>query len=307
MKRQLNLVSLFASIAILLIAANSARAQFSYSFESFEGDLTAASADWFPNTTGGVAVQGQSTAFGVTDGATSYESDIPGLDDPGMHNNYANIGFVGFNKSPNFHADWAAMAARGVIAVDVTVPTGELGPVTASVAINGSLTGYLQGPYLTMPVGQTTTYAWNIQQTVLATFGVTIPTPMADSDYGQMIFADQNFNASTVKVYMDNVRFLLWGDFNQDGHVNAADISAMELALAKPNVYDATYNSNAGILNGIGDFNNDGVMNNADLQGFLNYLKNGSGSLTGVPEPASLALLGLAVPAFVAVARRRKA
>ena len=83
------------------------------------------------------------------------------------------------------------------------------------------------------------------------------------------------------------------GDFNQDGHVTAADITAMENALANSNsCMLANGLSNADLL-AIGDLNGDGVVNNADLQAFLDYLKAGHGS-TSVPEPNTFVLAVLA-------------
>ena len=53
-----------------------------------------------------------------------------------------------------------------------------------------------------------------------------------------------------------------------------------------------------GDLPGIGDFDGDLKFTNADMQGFLAYLQAGNGSLSAVPEPASLALVGLSIPAL---------
>jgi hypothetical protein len=81
-----------------------------------------------------------------------------------------------------------------------------------------------------------------------------------------------------------------YADMNQDGHVDAKDIVAMEKALAN----EAGFAQNEGLtmdqLALIGDVNGDGVFNNADLQALLNLLKSGGGS-TSVPEPASFMLL----------------
>jgi len=106
--------------------------------------------------------------------------------------------------------------------------------------------------------------------------------------------------------YVDNFHLIGQGDFNEDGHVNASDIQAMESALANPSAYESQYGLSAANLVTIGDFNGDGKFNNADLQSFLSYLQAGNGSLSSVPEPASVLLLGLAVPAWVAAARRRR-
>jgi hypothetical protein len=91
------------------------------------------------------------------------------------------------------------------------------------------------------------------------------------------------------------------GDFNRDGHVNAADILPMEQALTNLSAYKATYAP--GITDPqlalIEDVNGDGSFNNADLQYLLNTLKSGGGSADSVPEPASwvLAFLALAMVA----------
>jgi hypothetical protein len=123
---------------------------------------------------------------------------------------------------------------------------------------------------------------------------------------------------------------LLRGDFNQDGSVNGADVLQMINALANLSSYESTHTisghsfTNADML-AVADINRDGVINNADLQSLLGLLSDpasgsaavpratveadlatgsdhlplvadytvtvGSGSLSSVPEPSSLALL----------------
>jgi hypothetical protein len=86
------------------------------------------------------------------------------------------------------------------------------------------------------------------------------------------------------------------GDFNLDGHVNAADILPMELALTNLSSYKATYAP--GILDSqlalIDDVNGDGKFTVADLQKLLINLKNGGGSADPVPEPSTFVLAVLA-------------
>jgi hypothetical protein len=91
---------------------------------------------------------------------------------------------------------------------------------------------------------------------------------------------------------------ILLGDFNQDGHVNAADLSVMLQALANPAAYEAEYNLTYAQLQAIGNINGDGQFNNAQVQAFLNLLKSGGGSTTAVPEPASVLL---AIGSFLGV------
>ena len=109
--------------------------------------------------------------------------------------------------------------------------------------------------------------------------------------------------------YFDNARFYTPGDMNNDGHVNAADIKAMQLALTNPSLYQTTFfngNTNyvASDLATLGDMNCDGVFTGADVQALLNTIKAGHGSVTSVPEPASIVLLALTIPAAFAARRQ---
>ena len=96
------------------------------------------------------------------------------------------------------------------------------------------------------------------------------------------------------------------GDFNQDGHVNAADIPVMLAALSDLNAYETSHNLSAANLISIGDLDHSGAVTNADLQGLLDLLKSGGGSVAAVPEPASAFLLALAAPAFLALFAKRR-
>ena len=85
------------------------------------------------------------------------------------------------------------------------------------------------------------------------------------------------------------------GDFNRDGHVNAADITAMEQALTDLNTYQSNNFLSSANLTAIGDFDGDSHVTNADLQGLMSLLAAGGGSVAAVPEPAGgvLAALGI--------------
>jgi hypothetical protein len=97
------------------------------------------------------------------------------------------------------------------------------------------------------------------------------------------------------------------GDFNGDGHFNAADILPMEQALADPNGYlSAHSNLSAGDLISLGDMNGDSAFTNADLQKTLINLKNGQGNLSSVPEPSSVALASIAGIAMLLCGRLRR-
>jgi hypothetical protein len=82
------------------------------------------------------------------------------------------------------------------------------------------------------------------------------------------------------------------GDVNQDGHIDAKDIHAMQLALANESSYANSIGVTPDYLSLIGDMNGDGQFTNADLQYLLNFLKDGNGS-TSVPEPTSIVMLAV--------------
>jgi fibronectin-binding autotransporter adhesin len=98
---------------------------------------------------------------------------------------------------------------------------------------------------------------------------------------------------------------LLYGDFNRDGVVTAADIAPMEQALADLQGYAQSHGGLTGPqVATIGDVNGDGVFNIVDLQMLLLDLKSGGGSTNPVPEPSALVLAGIAAAAL-AIARFR--
>jgi hypothetical protein len=94
------------------------------------------------------------------------------------------------------------------------------------------------------------------------------------------------------------------GDFSRDGHVNAADVLAMERALADLPDYQTAKGLTAAQLLLVGDVNGDGKVNNADLQSLLTLLQSGGGSNNSVPEPGSAILAALSLAGMFVVLSR---
>jgi autotransporter-associated beta strand protein len=113
-------------------------------------------------------------------------------------------------------------------------------------------------------------------------------------------------SGSSGEIVPNNTTHLILGDVNQNQHVDAADILPFEQALANVSGYELAHSFDYADVEDIMDINGDGVVNNSDLQAFLSYLQGGNGSNSSVPEPSSLLLLGLALPAVWAVSRRRQ-
>jgi Dockerin type I domain len=125
--------------------------------------------------------------------------------------------------------------------------------------------------------------------------------PLASGNY---VFLIQQLGASTSYQFDFNLaQAFLPGDFNQDNHVNAADIPVMLTALIDLKAYQTAKGLTAANLLTVADVNKSGTVTNADVQALLTTLKGGGGSLSAVPEPAT-AVLGCVGILLVCVSRR---
>ena len=121
-------------------------------------------------------------------------------------------------------------------------------------------------------------------------------------------------NGSNSEIVPASATQLLIGDVNQDTHVDVADVQAMMTALSDLTAYAAQHPSlDAPSRVDVLDPNHDLHNDNLDVQALINLLANGGGSapgggsLTAVPEPGSLVLAILALPALTYALRRRAA
>jgi hypothetical protein len=112
-------------------------------------------------------------------------------------------------------------------------------------------------------------------------------------------------------VYIDNwqiadVHYML-GDFNGDYQITNADLQDMLDALKNLSGYQTSQGLTTAAMLSIADVNADGQINAADIQAELRLLTTGStggGAQTSpVPEPNSLALLGLTTLCLISVKR----
>jgi len=134
--------------------------------------------------------------------------------------------------------------------------------------------------------------------------------PSGFNNFGQLAFT-ASFTDGTSGAFVSNAVALLPGDLDLNHDVNASDISAMMAALANLSGYQLTNDLTAQQLLRISDLTGDKLVTNFDLQGLIVDLANsgagsGGGTLTAVPEPATISLLVLGASTALPLARRRR-
>ena len=156
------------------------------------------------------------------------------------------------------------------------------------------------------------TYKVDLGETIMWGLGITNPTFGQASDFdvdtaGGPTRGNETVSPASARSLIPVVVVPsdIPGDFNRDGHVDASDISAMEVALADIHGYETAKGLTDAQLLKNGDINGDGQITNADLQALLTLLESGGGSNSSVPEPAAVVLLVLALPAISVCLRRR--
>jgi len=101
----------------------------------------------------------------------------------------------------------------------------------------------------------------------------------------------------------DTENLLLPGDLNDDGQVNAADLSAMMAALADLTGYESAYGLSDSELLTIADLNGDRRVTNADIQGLINLLA--TSDFVAAAEPSALLLAAVGVSGLIVAHLRR--
>jgi hypothetical protein len=97
------------------------------------------------------------------------------------------------------------------------------------------------------------------------------------------------------------------GDFNQDGHIDAADIASAMAALTDTQNFQTSHGlTDPNLFLAYVDVNKDGIFSNGDLQSLLKTLISGGGASNAVPEPASATIAILGAAAVTMIGRRSR-
>jgi probable HAF family extracellular repeat protein len=191
----------------------------------------------------------------------------------------AATGIVGLGTSDGRQSSATGISADGSIIVGTTSVNNN----SSGAFIWSQSTGMLDLKTYLLQHGVSSVSAWNLGSAAISGDG----RVLVGSGYNT---AESSLEYWIATIDAPSFSSQLLGDFNRDGHVNGADISTMLTALVDLNAYKTANGLSDPQLLSIGDVDTDGTITNADLQGLLNRIKSGSGSVDTLPEPSSLAL-----------------
>jgi hypothetical protein len=232
---------------------------------------------------------------------------------------------VTLNRSSSWIGDYVT---PGITSIDMDLKnysTGDAGTVTLPMRI-AFLTqiGALGVPgYVSQPISVTNDGNWHHISFALTAANLlpyNNPPPLSQvlsdavGSLAEMrILAASSFTAvgdqGDYTVGIDNISAVVTpvhGDWDRNGIVNGNDVQAMLNGLTDLNAYKLAKGLDDAGLVALGDFNNDQKITNADIQPFLDFVSTGHGSLSAVPEPATLVSAVWAAAALGLIARRKR-
>jgi len=133
---------------------------------------------------------------------------------------------------------------------------------------------------------------------------ITVPVGGFGNDMGVLAVQGGFFSALTIggqELWIDNVDYIVRGDFDGDGRTNLLDINPFVLALTDMPRYQMLY---PGVNLQYVDPDDNNIINLLDINPFVAILTSGTGSSSTqtIPEPATVVLVGLAA---ITLLRRR--
>jgi hypothetical protein len=151
-----------------------------------------------------------------------------------------------------------------------------------------------QHPHSVYPIGTTAQFSFQADGVAVGSTAANVLTYKYDGGGGNWHYS-LFLTTLTGPVAILEPVFLL-GDANKDGTVNVADLTLLL------NNYNKT-----GMVWADGDFDYDGTVNVADLTALLDNYNRTSGAVasTAVPEPSSIAMLGITLMALLSWWRKR--